>query len=200
MFNNSVDPFCGDTIVNNNEACDDGANGDDTDGCNDSCEVTTNGSCGSTDGTSIYDFDNSGDGLTSGSPNLCDEGTVTNFDYDTNLHTWTWDCEGDGGSTDSCEATEERCGDDVPNGQEVCDDGANGDDTDGCNDSCEETTNGSCGSTDGTSVYDFDNSGDSLISGSPNLCNEGTVTNFDYDTNLHIWTWDCEGDGGNTAL
>ena len=75
------------------------------------------------------------------------------------------------------------------NGQETCDDGADGDDTDGCNDSCEVTTNGSCGSTDETSIYDFDNSGDSLTDSSSDLCNVGTVTNFDYDTNLHIWTW-----------
>ena len=76
------------------------------------------------------------------------------------------DCEGDGGSTDSCEATEERCGDDVPNGQEVCDDGANQSATDGCNDICEETDNGECGTADGQIYYGENNLNDT----SPGLC------------------------------
>ena len=133
--------------------------------------------------------------MTSGSPNLCDVGIIGNFNYDTNLHIWTWNCEGDGGSTASCSADEERCGDDITNGQEICDDGANGDDTDACNDICEETTNGSCGSTDGTNVYDFDNSGDGLTDISDNLCSVGTVTNFVYSGTTHAWTWDCTGGG-----
>lgn len=47
------------------EACDDGANGDDTDGCSDLCELTENAVCGSSFDTQvIYDFDNNGDALT----------------------------------------------------------------------------------------------------------------------------------------
>lgn len=118
----------------------------------------------------MYDFDNSGDGLSAASSNLCTIGTVASFSYNDQTHTWSRSCEGDGGSVDSCGATEQRCGDSAENGQEACDDGADGDATDGCNDSCEITTNGVCGSVDSTDIYDFDNSGDSLTDLSANLC------------------------------
>lgn len=36
-----------------------------------------------------------------------------------------------------CEIDEQRCGDGELNGVELCDDGANGDDTDGCTDQCD---------------------------------------------------------------
>ena len=71
--------------------------------------------------------------------------------YNITGHTRSWDCAGTGGtlgqsgSTQSCTASEQRCGDGIQNGAEACDDGANGDATDGCNDSCELTTNGQCG-------------------------------------------------------
>ena len=70
--------FCGDGIVNNNgaEGCDDGQNGDDTDGCNDSCQVSTNGVCGIVDGSGIYDANGDGNELTGASPNLCGSGDV----------------------------------------------------------------------------------------------------------------------------
>ena len=62
--------------------------------------------------------------LDSGSSDLCDVGTVASFSYDSGAHTWSRDCKGDGGSTESCSASEERCGDTVTNGSEECDDGA----------------------------------------------------------------------------
>lgn len=55
---------CGDSSTNGAEACDDGADGDPTDGCNDLCQLTSNGLCGVMDGTGVYDSNNSGDLLT----------------------------------------------------------------------------------------------------------------------------------------
>lgn len=59
------------------EQCDDSANGDATDGCNDSCEVTTNGDCGIAILSNVYDFEGDGTALTSGSSDLCSGSTVT---------------------------------------------------------------------------------------------------------------------------
>ena len=84
---------------------------------------------------------------------------MTGFVYDTTGHSWSWDCMGSGGaSDDSCNAIEERCGDSAINGGEACDDGANGNPDDGCNDSCQITVTGICGPVDGDIIYDFNNS------------------------------------------
>jgi cysteine-rich repeat protein len=188
---------CGDSISNGGEACDDGANGDDNDWCNDLCEVTQIGVCGSISGTTIYDFNNSGDSLYGTSANLCASGTVTNFSYDVTGHSWSWNCSWFNGADDAfCSADEERCGDSIINGGEACDDGANGDDNDWCNDLCEVTQIGVCGSVSGTTIYDFNNSWDSLYGTSANLCTSGTVTNFSYDVTGHSWSWACTWVGG----
>jgi len=75
-------------------------------------------------------------------------GTVSNFVYNIQTHTWTRECEGEnGGSTDECSATELRCGDDVQNGGEACD----GDDVgictsnQNCNSQCMCDDNPMCG-------------------------------------------------------
>ena len=64
--------FTGNGILDSGEACDDGNNVN-GDGCENNCTSTPsqNGVCGSVDGDDIYDFDNSGDALSSSSSNLC---------------------------------------------------------------------------------------------------------------------------------
>ena len=95
--------------------------------------------------------------MTGGSADLCGAGAVGSFTYDAGDNEWTWNCEGtNGATTASCSASELYCGDSNVNGGEQCDDGANGDANDGCNDSCQITVTGVCGAVDGTSIYDFD--------------------------------------------
>lgn len=55
---------------------------------------------------------------------------------------------------------------------------------------------GLCGVVSGTVIYDFSNSGDSLDSGSANLCASGAVNNFVYDTGAHTWSRECTGFNG----
>ena len=62
---------CGDSTINGPEACDDGADGDPDDGCNDLCQITETGVCGAQNSVIIYDFNNSGDALSGGSAGLC---------------------------------------------------------------------------------------------------------------------------------
>ena len=94
-------PFCGDGIVDANEDCDDGANGDDTDGCRDDCTLPF---CGDR----FFD------------PEMGEE------------------CdEGDSMPTATCRnCTIPECGDGILDIGEECDDGKNGDDSDGCKDDC----------------------------------------------------------------
>ncbi|HMY80282.1 MAG TPA: hypothetical protein PLW93_02455, partial [Candidatus Absconditabacterales bacterium] len=74
----------------------------------------TDGECGLLSGQILYDADNNGDLLTTGSVGLCSGGNITNFVYNTGSHTWSRSCEGlSGGSTMSCGATESRCGDEI---------------------------------------------------------------------------------------
>jgi cysteine-rich repeat protein len=129
--------YCGDGTTQNpnqiwllwasgtgDEQCDDGANGTWVDGCNDSCQTSTNGSCGAKHGTWRYDANNSGDYLTGGSTGLCTTGTVTSFTYNTGPHTWTRTCAGtNSGSNASCNASELWCGDAITWSapQEYCD-------------------------------------------------------------------------------
>lgn len=84
--------------------------------------------------------------------------------YSGGAHNWSWTCLGsaNGGSDAFCQTNEDRCGDIVENGTEVCDDGMNGDSTDGCNDSCEMTYNGVCGPNDGASLYNVSGDGSVL--------------------------------------
>ena len=69
-----------------------------------------------------------------------------------------------------CSAGEERCGDSSVNGSEACDDGANGNANDGCNDLCLITVTGVCGSANSSTIYDANNSGDMLSGGNSGLC------------------------------
>ena len=140
------DEFCGDGVVNNvDEACDDGADGDDSDECLESCEVAT---CG--DGfvrrdildperegfevcdPAIVDLDDSDRVVMCSSDCLhfCGDGVVDPGEECDDLNNEDGD-----GCSGVC--VEEFCGDHVVNNvDEDCDDGADGDDQDGCFDTC----------------------------------------------------------------
>lgn len=58
---------------------------------------------------------------------------------------------------------------------------------------------GSCGPMGtgaGSTIYDFDNNGDSLTGGSIGLCATGMASGFIYDSVLHTRSWVCEGQYG----
>lgn len=110
--------------------------------------------------------------LTPVSDGLCTSGTAVGFDYDEVAHAWSWTCAGAfSGSDASCGADEFYCGDDIVNGSgaEACDDG-NDINGDVCNNLCQFTIPGACGSVSGSAVYYFSNNGVGLNSNSPNLC------------------------------
>jgi len=105
-----VDPFCGDGVIDRGEQCDDG-NRDDADGCNNDCELPTvvPPSCGD----SI---------VQTALGETCEPGMVL--------------APVNGGSPDrACRADCSYCGDGILDPGEQCDDG-NGDDGDGCENSC----------------------------------------------------------------
>lgn len=51
--------------------------------CTDIAQVRIDGVCGSITGTGLYDFDNNGDALSGGSPDLCVSGSPSTVNYDT---------------------------------------------------------------------------------------------------------------------
>jgi len=138
-------PFCGDSVTDNlgGEECDDGANGDDTDGCRDDCTFIT---CGNGFQEGIEECDDadadSSDACIIDPPYSCMNATCGDG------YIWTVDCtsceECDNGTSNSdsipnaCRSTctDASCGDNTIDTGEDCDDGANGDNTDGCDDSC----------------------------------------------------------------
>jgi hypothetical protein len=96
-----------------------------------------NGICGSVSGSVIYDFNNMGDSLTGGSSGLCDSGTVQGFVYDSSTQSWSWNCTGSyAGSSMSCQAWEDSCGDGIVQGAE----GEECDSELGCDASCQRYT------------------------------------------------------------
>lgn len=104
--------YCGDQIINNvTETCDDGANNDDTDGCFDDCSLTY---CGD----SIVQAPNGYN--VSEACDLGNTSCTTTQGY-SGISECLQDCSGYG----AC-ITDEYCGDSIVNGNEVCDDGAQG--------------------------------------------------------------------------
>lgn len=126
---------CGDGLLNQGiEQCDDG-NVENGDACNTDCTLPV-GSCGDTNGTTIYDQNNNGESIDSETIGLCPDGqTVTNFSFSTDTHQWTWVCSDIGWDSEQCSATASYCGDEVVDDQESCDDG-NDSDADDCKNDC----------------------------------------------------------------
>jgi cysteine-rich repeat protein len=122
--------WCGNNIVeaNQGEQCD--GTGQAQCGVGQTCSQCgclsnpLDGVCGWTDGEVIYDVDNNGDALNQTSPWLCADGNVSVFFYNSQTHTWSWQCVWlNGGQTDFCQASELWCGNNIveANQGEQCD-------------------------------------------------------------------------------
>mgnify|MGYP003111598960 CR=1 FL=1 len=123
-----ISPVCGNLEVEPGEGCDDGMNGDDSDGCRDDCTRTC------TMDSDCDDMDEcSGTETCDTSANTCVAGTP--------LADGTACTSGMPAGTfcfmDACITP--VCGNSVTEPGEECDDGMDGDDTDGCTDACEFT-------------------------------------------------------------
>ena len=120
-------PLCGNSMLDNNESCDDG-NDTDSDGCNTSCEIEDGWGC---EGEPSVCELLCGDGALDAGE-VCDDGNDTDSDgCNTSCEIEDgWGCEGE---PSVCELL---CGDGALDAGEVCDDG-NDTDSDGCNTSCE---------------------------------------------------------------
>lgn len=109
------------------------------------------------DGQSFYTSDTNF--ISDSTWDRCVSGNAWSVSYNSWTTTWTWTCEWQNGSTtnDVCTATRLFCGDTIEqtNEWENCDDWANGDDTDGCNDQCETVEQQTC-SIDGYLYLDID--------------------------------------------
>lgn len=163
----STSTTCGDGLVEGDEVCDDGANNRDSWSRVPRCNTLCAGSapfCG--------------DGVTLDGVEECDVS-----DTDTAL-------------CDAGDCTNARCGDGYSNraAGEECDDGANGNDADGCNDACETVAPASCGDGIINGDEECDDSGESAecnANCTNAVCGDGIVNRsagetcegpFDYDT------------------
>ncbi len=122
---------CGDGLLTQDEACDDG-NTEDSDGCSGDCQSVAPGYSCNPPGEPCRPIAVCGDGLVS-IPEICDDGNLDEGDGcspNCKLEDG-WKCEGDQPSV--CSAT--TCGDGVVEGTETCDDG-NATPFDGCGANC----------------------------------------------------------------
>lgn len=157
---NPIDTICGDGILSEDEACDDG-NTLDSDGCSGDCqEVAEQYSC-IPPGALCHRIASCGDGVLA-LPELCDDGNIDPGDGCSDL------CQTEigyacSGEPSSCDATE--CGNLEVNGAESCDDG-NDIPFDGCSPSCQLEPNCS----EGKCVSEC---GDGLLLGAVEECDDG---------------------------
>ncbi|MFC1482485.1 choice-of-anchor D domain-containing protein [Myxococcota bacterium] len=140
-------PDCGNGVVDAGEQCDDGANGNNCDGCLDDCTAHIN-TCG--DGY-LCGTEQCDDGANGDACDGClDDCTLFSNSCGDNFVCGTEQCDdganGDDcdGCLDDCTAHTNMCGDGIVCGGEACDDGANGDNCDGCLDNCTAHIN-TCG-------------------------------------------------------
>lgn len=134
-------PNCGDGILTQDEACDDG-NHDDGDGCTSDCLCVEPGWLCPIPGEPCYQAVICGDGVVV-PPEPCDDGNNANDDGCSEYCKVEqgWDCNG---SPSDC--TETTCGDGVQEGSEACDDG-NTIPFDGCSSVCQAEPD--CSDNDG---------------------------------------------------
>ncbi|MCZ7683372.1 MAG: DUF4215 domain-containing protein [Sandaracinaceae bacterium] len=147
---------CGDNMVVGTEECDDGMDGDDDDGCTDTCELTCEA-----------DVDCSDDDVCNGDE-VCDTGTHT-----CGAGTAPADGTSCGAGAEVCfggACITPVCGNTVVEPGEQCDDGMNGDDTDGCTDACRRTCTMDSDCDDGEPC-----NGDETCDTTASLCEDGTA-------------------------
>lgn len=157
---------CGNKILEENEACDDGNNKDD-DGCSGDCLHVAEGMSCIPPGTICHPIALCGDGhvLT---PELCDDGNMVDGDGCSDLCQIEigYNCEGD---PSVCTPT--ICGDSQIEGAESCDDG-NTTPFDGCSATCQKEPDCSAGAC-------VSECGDGLVLGENEECDDGNTVSGD---------------------
>src|SRR3989339_2065193 len=114
-------PVCGDGIKNGDEQCDDGKNGDNTDGCTDQCTLTY---CGDSTIQTPNGY---------GINEVCDDNGQNGVPC---VPAYNSTCTYCSSTCQPTTLTGPYSGGGVQNGLEACDDGKDGDNTDGCTDQC----------------------------------------------------------------
>lgn len=158
---------CGNAVVDESEACDDG-NGLDGDGCSGTCGLELGWECSKTEPTSCRPV--CGDGLRRGAE-ACDDG-ANNGEGGCTSECFVrrgWSC--DEGSPSACGPL---CGDSVMLANEQCDDG-NQEDGDGCDRACHIELGFRCGSSPDSCAPVC---GDGLMRGSE-TCDDGNLRGGD---------------------
>ena len=211
-----ITPVCGNSIVEPTEQCDDGMNGDDTDGCTDDCERTcaVDADCLDTNpcnGTETCDTTENrcvagtalDDGISCGSgPEVCFSAICITPTCSNSLVEPGEDCD-TGGASATCDAdcTFVACGDGVMNATagEGCDDG-NGVNTDACPDgpggTCQPASCGDGFIQAGVEACDDGNTSntDACPSGGVGMCRQPATCGDGF-----IWTGVEACDDGNTS-
>ena len=142
-------PGCGDGILDDDEACDDG-NREDGDGCSANCRMVEEGFSCQPPGMPCHRISRCGDGQVT-LPELCDDGNTDDGDGCNSRCQIEvgWKCDG---SPSVCTPT--VCGDGKIEGAETCDDG-NNIPFDGCSENCQaepDCGSGACTSTCGDGI------------------------------------------------
>ncbi len=136
----ATESYCGDGVLGawigytNQEQCDGSGQAQCSawSSCNQNtcdCQQLPPGICGTADWQTYYAFNDNGTALTQTAAGLCPAGqTVTNRSFNQTTHTFSRQCQGAGGNSQSCDATESYCGDGIVwqwigyTNQEECDD------------------------------------------------------------------------------
>ena len=115
---------CGDGEKNGNEQCDDGEkNGTSASSCSKTCTTVGGVSCGTKDGwTTYFDTKRTTAWLNKTDAEMCGDGmTVWNISIVWSDFHLEWTCNNENGSSTTCKAYQEYCGDGERNGGEQCD-------------------------------------------------------------------------------
>ena len=200
---NAYQNWCGDWIVNWNEACDP----NDTTimswwwggWCSNTCEPIESASCNSQlSGYYSFNYTNLLNWLNS--QNLCAVWTATNIQAVPQIQRnmtptfpiqYTWSCE-NGTSSENCSLNQNWCWDGQINGKEICDDWALNGQIGHCSNTCDKILSPLCISPYNWDVIYTDDS-NPILNSWMDLCSGWTVTNFQVSGTTSLqFTWDCE--------
>ena len=149
--------WCGDWVKNGSEACDDGSkNGTSSSSCSATCTTVSGVSCGTQNGwTKYFSSKQTSPWLTKTSNWMCAAWlTVGNPEIKWTDSHLEWTCSNANGSSTTCKAYQEYCGDWVKNGSETCDEGSkNGTSSSSCSATCTAVSSVSCGTKDKWTTY-----------------------------------------------